>query len=108
MSHTDQPFAKPLRCVALPPGYNSRRRSRRRGSGVGQGLAGPKLEGDSMRVVAFAAAALLFSAADSALAMSFFSGNGGCAKGMLWPYVRNPGDCLTDAEIQAGQRGVYS
>jgi len=31
-----------------------------------------------------------------------------CGKGMLWPYVRNPGDCLTDTEIKAGQSGVYS
>jgi hypothetical protein len=27
---------------------------------------------------------------------------------MLWPFVRNPGDCLTDAEIASGQKGVYS
>jgi hypothetical protein len=27
---------------------------------------------------------------------------------MLWPYVRNAGDCLTDAEVKAGQSGVYS
>jgi hypothetical protein len=27
---------------------------------------------------------------------------------MLWPYVRNPGDCLTDSEIKAGQAGVYN
>jgi len=27
---------------------------------------------------------------------------------MLWPYVRNPGDCLTDAEIKAGQTGTYN
>src|SRR5215510_11992851 len=46
---------------------------------------------------------LLAAAADgSALAAS------GCGKGMLWPYVRQPGDCLTDDEIKAGQRGVYS
>ena len=31
-----------------------------------------------------------------------------CTKGMLWPFVRAAGDCLTDAEIAAGQRGVYS
>jgi hypothetical protein len=27
---------------------------------------------------------------------------------MLWPYVRNPGDCLTDGEVAAGARGVYN
>jgi hypothetical protein len=27
---------------------------------------------------------------------------------MLWPYVRQPGDCLTDDEIKAGQAGVYN
>ena len=31
-----------------------------------------------------------------------------CTRGMLWPYVRAAGDCLTDAEIAAGQKGVYS
>src|SRR4029453_1208529 len=32
----------------------------------------------------------------------------GCGKGMLWPYVRQAGDCLTDDEIRAGQKGVYN
>jgi hypothetical protein len=27
---------------------------------------------------------------------------------MLWPHVRTAGDCLTDAELAAGQTGVYS
>ena len=31
-----------------------------------------------------------------------------CTKGMLWPFVRAAGDCLTDGEIAAGQKGVYS
>jgi len=31
-----------------------------------------------------------------------------CTKGMLWPYVRAAGDCLTDAEIAAGQKGAYN
>lgn len=31
-----------------------------------------------------------------------------CTRGMLWPYVRAAGDCLTDAEIAAGQKGAYS
>jgi hypothetical protein len=45
---------------------------------------------------------LLLSADGSALAAS------ACGKGMLWPYVRQPGDCLTDDEIKAGQSGVYN
>jgi hypothetical protein len=61
-----------------------------------------------MRVWAFAAVALLASAGQSAMAWSPFDSSPGCTKGMLWPYVRNPGDCLTEAEIQAGQRGVYN
>ncbi len=31
----------------------------------------------------------------------------GCNTHLLWPYVRRPGDCLTDAERQAGMVGVY-
>ena len=31
-----------------------------------------------------------------------------CTKGLLWPYVRVNGDCLTDAEIAAGKSGVYT
>jgi hypothetical protein len=27
---------------------------------------------------------------------------------MLWPYVRAAGDCLTDAEVAAGQKGAYT
>jgi len=44
---------------------------------------------------------LVFAAQEPAFAAS-------CGKGMLWPYVRNPGDCLTDAELKAGQSGVYN
>jgi len=56
-----------------------------------------------MRVLTLTACLVLVAAADgSALAAS------GCGKGMLWPYVRQPGDCLTDDEIKAGQRGVYN
>jgi hypothetical protein len=56
-----------------------------------------------MRMLTLTACVALLAAADgSALAAS------GCGKGMLWPYVRQPGDCLTDDEIKAGQRGVYS
>ncbi len=31
----------------------------------------------------------------------------GCNTSMLWPYFRDPGDCLTDAEREAGLVGVY-
>jgi len=56
-----------------------------------------------MRALTLTACVVLLAAADgSALAAS------GCGKGMLWPYVRQPGDCLTDDEIRAGQRGVYN
>src|SRR5258707_11287230 len=44
---------------------------------------------------------VLFGASGSAFAAD-------CTKGMLWPYTRNPGDCLTDVEIKAGQTGVYT
>src|SRR5690242_10450167 len=55
-----------------------------------------------MRAFALTACLVLFAASHGeALAAS------GCGKGMLWPYVRQPGDCLTDDEIKAGQRGVY-
>jgi hypothetical protein len=55
-----------------------------------------------MRALTLTACVVLFAASHgSALAAS------GCGKGMLWPYVRQPGDCLTDDEIKAGQRGVY-
>ena len=55
-----------------------------------------------MRALTLTACVVLFAASHgSALAAS------GCGKGMLWPYVRQSGDCLTDDEIKAGQRGVY-
>jgi len=31
----------------------------------------------------------------------------GCNTSILWPYFREPGDCLTDAESEAGMVGVY-
>lgn len=31
-----------------------------------------------------------------------------CNKGMLWPFVRTTGDCLTDVEIASGKTGVYT
>ena len=54
-----------------------------------------------MRFVCLVACAALTASSGSALAAS-------CNKGMLWPFVRTAGDCLTDAEIAAGQTGVYS
>jgi len=43
----------------------------------------------------------------------FFAASGSawaadCTKGLLWPYVRNPGDCLTDEEIRTGRIGVFT
>lgn len=54
-----------------------------------------------MRLFTFVASVVFFAASGSAFAAD-------CTKGMLWPYTRNPGDCLTDAEIKAGKTGVYS
>lgn len=36
-----------------------------------------------------------------------YSGEGGCNKSLFWPFVRSPGDCLTDAERASGMRGTY-
>jgi hypothetical protein len=54
-----------------------------------------------MRLATFVASIAFFAASGSAFAAD-------CNKGMLWPYTRNPGDCLTDAEIKAGKTGVYA
>lgn len=54
-----------------------------------------------MRLTFATAAIALLASSGSAFAAD-------CTKGLLWPYVRNPGDCLTDTEIQAGKTGVYS
>ncbi len=54
-----------------------------------------------MRVVALAAFAFVLAAQGPAAAAE-------CGKGMMWPYVRSPGDCLTDEEIKAGQKGAFS
>lgn len=56
-----------------------------------------------MRVLTLTACVVLLAAADGSAALAQ-----SCGKGMLWPYVRAPGDCLTDDEIRAGQRGVYN
>jgi len=53
-----------------------------------------------MRVLAFAACAVVLFASDEASAA--------CNKGLLWPYVRNPGDCLTDEEVKTGRIGIYN
>src|SRR5712671_4075654 len=57
-------------------------------------------ESEPMRVLAIAACAAVLFASDQASAA--------CSKGMLWPFVRNPGDCLTDEEIKTGKIGIYS
>ena len=36
-----------------------------------------------------------------------YTGDGGCTKGVFWPFVRRAGDCLTDAEIRNGRSGTY-
>ncbi len=51
---------------------------------------------------------ILASAGIAFLATSGSAMAADCTKGLLWPYVRNPGDCLTDTEIQAGKTGVYT
>jgi hypothetical protein len=61
----------------------------------------PNRKDHRMRLVTFVASVAFFAASGSAFAAD-------CTKGMLWPYTRNPGDCLTDAEIKAGQTGVYA
>jgi nicotinate-nucleotide--dimethylbenzimidazole phosphoribosyltransferase len=43
--------------------------------------------------------------AATAIAMLASSGSAfaaDCTKGLLWPYVRNPGDCLTEQELKTG------
>ena len=54
-----------------------------------------------MRALALAACVWVLTANGAAMAAE-------CTRGMLWPYVRSPGDCLTDEEIRAGQKGTYS
>ena len=45
--------------------------------------------------------------ATEAQAQFSYSGVGDCNKGIFWPFVRNPGDCLTDAERRSGMSGIY-
>src|SRR5262245_53758521 len=85
-----------MACVA--PFHHGDYKSRR-------ALGGSRLSDEwdvAMRVtLALAACVIVFAGQGPTLAAS-------CGKGMLWPYVRNPGDCLTDAEIKAGQTGTYN
>jgi hypothetical protein len=53
----------------------------------------------------FIAAAIL--SAPQAEAQVSYSGEGECNKGLFWPFVRNPGDCLTDTERRSGMTGTY-
>lgn len=53
----------------------------------------------------FIAAAVL--SAPEAKAQFSYSGEGECNKGLFWPFVRNPGDCLTDTERRSGMTGTY-
>lgn len=46
-------------------------------------------------------------AADQPLEGRTITNERGCNTSLLWPYVREPGDCLTDAERAAGMVGVY-
>ncbi|HEX3485179.1 MAG TPA: hypothetical protein VHT51_08970, partial [Micropepsaceae bacterium] len=54
-----------------------------------------------MRIVSVVACVAFFAGTGSALAAD-------CNKGMLWPFVRTTGDCLTDVEIASGKSGVYT
>ena len=54
-----------------------------------------------MRVVSLVVCVTVYAGCGSAFAAD-------CGKGILWPFVRNPGDCLTDVELKAGQTGVYT
>jgi hypothetical protein len=50
---------------------------------------------------------VLTAASGGASAQVNYSGEGGCNKSLFWPFVRSPGDCLTDAERAQGMRGTY-
>jgi hypothetical protein len=60
-----------------------------------------KARNGEMRRICLIACVSLLASTGSGLAAE-------CTKGMLWPYTRVAGDCLTDAEIAAGQKGTYS
>src|SRR5438105_10920535 len=54
-----------------------------------------------MRILIAAGVTLFLASSGSAMAAE-------CSKGLLWPYVRNPGDCLTEDEIKSGRLGSYT
>jgi hypothetical protein len=54
-----------------------------------------------MRILSVVACVAFFAGTGSALAAD-------CNKGMLWPFVRTTGDCLTDVEIASGKTGTYT
>jgi hypothetical protein len=59
-----------------------------------------------MRIISIVACVALSGAAGFAGTGSALAAD--CNKGMLWPFVRTQGDCLTDAEIASGKTGVYT
>jgi hypothetical protein len=59
-----------------------------------------------MRIVSVVACVAFFAGAGFAGTGSALAAD--CNKGMLWPFVRTTGDCLTDVEIASGKSGVYT
>ncbi|HEY4264064.1 MAG TPA: hypothetical protein VGM72_02000 [Micropepsaceae bacterium] len=59
-----------------------------------------------MRIISLVACVALSGAAGFAGTGSALAAD--CNKGMLWPFVRTAGDCLTDVEIASGKTGVYN
>ncbi len=55
----------------------------------------------------FAAIACVVTAGMAAAGSANAQGEVPCRKGILWPFSREPGDCLTDVEKRNGQTGVY-
>ena len=58
------------------------------------------------RIVFGLGIALMFASLQDASAQTY-TGAGGCNKSLFWPFVREPGDCLTDAERARGMTGTY-
>ena len=59
-----------------------------------------------MRIVTLVASLAVIAATGLAGTGSALAAD--CNKGMLWPFVRTTGDCLTDVEIAAGKSGTYT
>jgi hypothetical protein len=59
-----------------------------------------------MRIVSVVACVAFFAGTGFAGTGSALAAD--CNKGMLWPFVRTAGDCLTDVEIASGKTGTYS